>query len=123
MGKIKTNIDSGIFQAVQEAGTEALLGDQQPVEELRKVYQARRDLACGFLSKKGFSFEVPRATFYLWVRTPEGLTSAQFVGRVLTETGVVLTAELVVWYGELFTSALAATSVTGSGRSKQLLKI
>jgi LL-diaminopimelate aminotransferase len=91
MGKIKTNIDSGIFQAVQEAGIEALKGDQQQAEELRNIYRARRDLACDFLSGKGFSFQAPRATFYLWVRTPEGLSSAQFAGRVLTETGVVLT--------------------------------
>ena len=91
IGKIKTNIDSGIFQAIQEAGIEALLGDQEPVDGLRKVYQARRDLACDYLSKNGFSFMVPKATFYLWVRTPEGLSSAQFVGRILQETGVVLT--------------------------------
>lgn len=91
IGRIKTNIDSGIFQAVQEAGIEALQGDQQPVDDLRGIYQSRRDLACDFLSKKGFSFTAPRATFYLWARTPEGLSSAQFAGRVLTETGVVLT--------------------------------
>ncbi|MDF1525674.1 MAG: LL-diaminopimelate aminotransferase [bacterium] len=91
IGKIKTNIDSGIFQAIQEAGIEALQGDQEPVEELRKIYQSRRDLACGYLSKSGFSFMVPKATFYLWVGTPEGLSSAQFVGRILQETGVVLT--------------------------------
>jgi LL-diaminopimelate aminotransferase len=91
LGKIKTNIDSGIFQAIQEAGIEALQGDQKPVHDLRKIYQSRRDLACDFLSKKGFSFKVPGATFYLWIRTPEGLSSAQFAGRVLTETGVVLT--------------------------------
>jgi len=91
IGKIKTNIDSGIFQAIQEAGIEALQGDQGPVDDLRTIYQSRRDLACDFLSKKGFSFSVPKATFYLWVRTPEGLSSAQFAGRVLTETGVVLT--------------------------------
>jgi len=91
IGKIKTNIDSGIFQAIQEAGIEAIQGDQGPVDELRKVYQARRDLACDYLSKKNFSFMVPKATFYVWVRTPEGISSAQFVGRVLQETGVVLT--------------------------------
>ncbi|UCF89657.1 MAG: LL-diaminopimelate aminotransferase [bacterium] len=91
LGKIKTNIDSGIFQAVQEAGIEALQGDQQPVDDLRGIYQSRRDLACGFLSKAGFSFMAPKATFYVWVRTPEGLSSAQFAGRILTETGVVLT--------------------------------
>ena len=91
LGRIKTNIDSGIFQAIQEAGIEALEGDQHQVDDLRNIYQDRRDLACDFLQKKGFSFMMPKATFYLWVRTPEGLSSAQFVGRVLQETGVVLT--------------------------------
>jgi LL-diaminopimelate aminotransferase len=91
IGRIKTNIDSGIFQAIQEAGMEALQGDQQPVDDLRSIYQSRRDLACDFLSKNGFSFMVPKATFYLWAHTPEGLSSARFAGRVLQETGVVLT--------------------------------
>jgi len=91
LGKIKTNIDSGIFQAVQEAGIQALEGDQRPVEELRDIYQARRDMACEFLSNMGFSFAVPKAAFYLWVHTPAGLSSAQFAGRVLQETGVVIT--------------------------------
>jgi len=91
VGRIKTNIDSGIFQAVQEAGIEALTGDQSPLSGLRDIYRARRDIACDFLSGMGFSFEVPKATFYLWVKTPGGQPSAQFAGRVLTETGVVLT--------------------------------
>jgi LL-diaminopimelate aminotransferase len=91
IGRIKTNIDSGIFQAIQEAGMEALQGDQQPVDDLRSIYQSRRDLACDFLSKNGFSFMVPKATFYLWAHTPEGLSSARFAGRVLQETGVVIT--------------------------------
>ena len=91
VGRIKTNIDSGIFQAVQEAGIEALTGDQNPLSGLRDIYRTRRDIACDFLSGMGFAFEVPRATFYLWVKTPGGQSSAQFAGRILTETGVVLT--------------------------------
>jgi len=91
LGGIKTNIDSGVFQAIQEAGIEAMSSDQEPVAELRKIYRTRRDLACEFLRKKGFSFSVPEATFYVWVKTPDGLGSAQFVSRVLEETGVVLT--------------------------------
>ena len=91
LGRIKTNIDSGIFQAIQEAGITALESDQGPVAEMRRIYQGRRDLACRFLSRMGFSLTVPRATFYLWVATPAGLTSADFVSRVLQETGVVLT--------------------------------
>ncbi len=91
LGRIKTNIDSGIFQAVQEAGIEALTGSQEPVARLREVYQRRRDLACDFLTKNGYKFLTPKATFYLWVNTPDGIGSADFVSRVLTETGVVLT--------------------------------
>ena len=91
IGKIKTNIDSGIFQAVQEAGIEALEADQGPVAQLRTVYQSRRDLVCKMLSEAGFTFQVPEASFYVWVKTPEGLSSAEFAGRILRETGVVLT--------------------------------
>jgi LL-diaminopimelate aminotransferase len=91
LGKIKSNIDSGIFQAVQEAGIEALTGDQSPLDELRRIYQARRDMTCGILSRIGFSLEVPRAAFYLWVKTPEGQSSAGFASRLLEETGVVVT--------------------------------
>ncbi len=91
LGSIKTNIDSGIFQAVQEAGIEAITADQEPVAKLRKIYEARRDLACDALKNMGFDFEIPKATFYIWVTVPDGIRSADFVSRVLTETGVVLT--------------------------------
>lgn len=91
LGGIKTNIDSGVFQAVQEAAIEAMSSDQEPVAEIRRIYRARRDLACDFLKKKGFSFSTPDATFYVWARTPDGLGSAPFVSRILEETGVVLT--------------------------------
>ena len=91
LGKIKTNIDSGIFQAVQEAGIAALTGDQAPVEGMRKVYQGRRDMAAEALARMGYSFVLPPATFYMWIRVPKGWTSASFCARVLEESGVVLT--------------------------------
>jgi LL-diaminopimelate aminotransferase len=91
LGSIKANIDSGIFQAVQEAGIEALESDQGPVADLRNIYQKRRDLACDFLEKMGFAFSVPKATFYLWASVPEGVSSADFASRVLSETGVIVT--------------------------------
>lgn len=91
LGKIKTNIDSGIFQAIQEAGIEALSGDQGSLSVLRKIYRARRDMACDTFSRLGFSFQVPKATFYLWIQTPKGQSSAQFAARILNETGVILT--------------------------------
>ena len=91
LGKIKTNIDSGIFQAVQEAGIEALNGDQSPLNHLREVYRSRRDMACETFSRLGFSFQVPKAAFYLWVKTPGGQSSKDFAARILSETGVIVT--------------------------------
>ena len=91
LGQVKTNIDSGVAQAIQVAGIKALLDDQTFLNDMRTTYRERRDVLIVGLKEAGFGITVPKATFYLWVRTPEGLSSAQFAGRVLTETGVVLT--------------------------------
>jgi len=91
LGKIKTNIDSGAFQAVQEAGIAALTGDQSCVAELRAIYQRRRDVALAGLRKIGLDPLTPEAAFYVWMRTPEGTTSTEFAARVLQEAGVVIT--------------------------------
>jgi LL-diaminopimelate aminotransferase len=91
LAQVKSNLDSGIFQAVQEAAIEALhLGDEI-VESSRRVYQVRRDILVSGLRAAGFECEKPRATFYVWVSVPKGLTSAQFTGKLLDEVGVVTT--------------------------------
>ncbi len=91
LGTVKTNVDSGVFQAVQEAAIAALAGDQSCAEEARNVYQSRRDLLLRALERAGLTAIVPRATFYVWVETPKGFASAEFATRVLEETGVVIT--------------------------------
>ena len=91
LGAIKSNIDSGLFQAVQIAGMEALNGDQSCVEEMKKIYSRRRDMMVKGLRKAGFEVESPKATFYLWVKVVEGYTSAQIATRFLEEAGVVVT--------------------------------
>lgn len=91
LGKVKSNIDSGVFEAVQAAGIEALTGDQACVQEMRLVYQRRRDLMVKALSEMGLSVTPPKATFYLWVKVPRGFSSAEFTTKVLEETGVVIT--------------------------------
>jgi len=91
LGKIKTNIDSGAFQAVQEAGITALTGDQSCVAELRATYQRRRDVALAALKGIGLSPVTPEAAFYVWIHCPEGTTAADFAARVLQEAGVVIT--------------------------------
>jgi LL-diaminopimelate aminotransferase len=90
LGAIKSNIDSGVFQAVQIAGIKALSGDQTCVQEMVEVYTRRRDLMVKGLSEAGLEVESPKATFYLWISVPQGYTSAQLTTRLL-EKGVVVT--------------------------------
>jgi LL-diaminopimelate aminotransferase len=91
LGKIKENVDSGIFQAVQEAGIVALAQGEPHAAAARAIYKERRDVAVAALEKMGIACRRPDATFYLWCRVPAGETSAGFVSRVLGNTGVVLT--------------------------------
>lgn len=91
LGQVKSNIDSGAFQAVQIAGITALQGDRACVENMRQTYAERRDILVAGLHSAGLSVEKPRATFYLWVETPEGYTSTGFAGLLLTEAGIVTT--------------------------------
>jgi LL-diaminopimelate aminotransferase len=91
LGKVKTNVDSGVFQAVQEAAVAALCGDQNCVETSRRIFQSRRDLTMKALGKAGLRARTPPATFYVWVEVPEGYSSAEFAAKVLDEAAVVIT--------------------------------
>jgi LL-diaminopimelate aminotransferase len=91
LGKVKTNVDSGVFQAVQHAGIAALSGDQAPVAAMRKLYRERRDLLMVALERLGLAAQPVRGTFYVWVRVPSGFTSASFTAKLLQEIGVVAT--------------------------------
>jgi len=91
LGRIKTNIDSGVFQAVQIAAAEALNGYGTETEEIIRVYTARRDLLVQAIRAAGLEVEPPRATFYLWVAVPSGYTSAQFAAHLMEKSGIVAT--------------------------------
>lgn len=91
LGKVKTNVDSGIFQAVQEAGIAALTGDQSPVAGMRELYRQRRDMFLPAIEKIGLHAQPMRATFYVWVTVPKGFTSASLVSKLLQDVGVVAT--------------------------------
>ena len=91
LAQAKSNLDSGIFQAVQEAGIEALKLGDKIVEPSRKIYQERRDILVDGLHAVGLECEKPRATFYVWVSCPKGLSSAEFTAKLLDEAGVVTT--------------------------------
>ncbi|MBI5529064.1 MAG: LL-diaminopimelate aminotransferase [Deltaproteobacteria bacterium] len=91
MLKVKTNLDSGVFGAVQDAAVAALSGDQSCVERTRAIFAARRQRVAQALTRMGFRFRTPEGAFYFWVRVPEGRTSAQFCMQMLEKAGVVVT--------------------------------
>jgi LL-diaminopimelate aminotransferase len=91
LGKIKTNIDSGIFQAVQEAGIAALKTKDTELKKIRRMYQERRDVLYSGLKNLGFELQKPKATFYLWVKCPKGITSMDFTAHLLNKAGVLTT--------------------------------
>ncbi|OQA90670.1 MAG: LL-diaminopimelate aminotransferase [Elusimicrobia bacterium ADurb.Bin231] len=91
LGKVKDNYDSGVFSAIQEAGICALTSSQKCVEDMRKIYQKRRDVFIGELGKIGWKVNKPQATFYVWAKTPVGYSSTATVSRLLDEAGIVCT--------------------------------
>lgn len=90
LGRVKTNVDSGIFNAIQLAGIEALEGSQDPVEEMRQIYKRRRDLVVETLAEIGIKVDKPKATIYVWVPVPEGYTSESFAEYILEKAQVVV---------------------------------
>lgn len=91
LGRFKSNVDSGVFQAIQYAGIQALNGPQESIGEMCRIYQERRDIAVAGLNKMGWNIQPPQATFYLWAPVPKGYTSASFAELILEKTGVIIT--------------------------------
>ncbi|MXX10867.1 MAG: LL-diaminopimelate aminotransferase [Nitrospira sp. SB0677_bin_15] len=91
LSQIKSNLDSGQFQAVQEAGITALESDDRLTAGLRTIYQERRDVLVAGLRNLGLEFETPSATFYVWIEVPQGYTSASFTAHLLEKAGIVTT--------------------------------
>jgi LL-diaminopimelate aminotransferase len=91
LGRLKDNYDSGVFQAVQEAGAAALAGPQDCVVRMREIYKERRDFFVPALREIGWEVFTPPATFYVWAKTPQGLSSVQTAERLLEEARVVCT--------------------------------
>ncbi|HXX53500.1 MAG TPA: LL-diaminopimelate aminotransferase [Thermodesulfovibrionales bacterium] len=91
LGKIKTNLDSGVFQAIQEAAVAALGTDDSVLSAIRGVYQERRDALYQGLKNLGLHAIKPNATFYLWTKVPSGFDSSGFVAHLLEEASVLAT--------------------------------
>ena len=91
IGQLKTNIDSGIFQAVQWAGIEALNGGEEETRAACDIYARRHRLVADTLNSLGWKITPPRATFYVWAPVPKGYDSIGFASHVLDEVGVNIT--------------------------------
>ncbi|MBI4430244.1 MAG: LL-diaminopimelate aminotransferase [Candidatus Omnitrophica bacterium] len=91
LAKVKSNLDSGIFQAVQLAAIKALQKSDMIVVENVSIYQRRRDAIVNGLRSMGIPVEPPKATFYIWAQVPKSFTSAQFVKKLLEEAQIVVT--------------------------------
>src|SRR3989338_6678500 len=83
LAKVKSNFDSGIFQAVQIAGIAALKSDPKLIEEMRQLYQERRDYLINGLRSLGWKIPPPQAAFYVWGKIPKGFTDSMQVSKAV----------------------------------------
>jgi LL-diaminopimelate aminotransferase len=88
--RLKTNVDSGLFEAVQIAGATAISGPPEPLEEMNATYERRRDLVVSALGAIGVEVTPPKGTIYIWAPVPKGHTSTSFAETVLEEAAVVV---------------------------------
>jgi LL-diaminopimelate aminotransferase len=88
--RLKTNVDSGLFEAIQMAGVAALEGPGEPMEQMNAIYTRRRDLVVSALREIGVEVPTPKGTIYVWAPVPEGHTSTSFCELVLEEAAVVI---------------------------------
>ena len=89
LGKVKMNVDSGAFLAVQLAGIEALQRSKDFLPGLNRMYQDRRDALCAGLKSLGLKVTPPKATFYVWAPIPEKYTSIGYAKYLLDSAGIV----------------------------------
>jgi LL-diaminopimelate aminotransferase len=88
--RLKTNVDSGLFEAIQMAGVAALEGPAEPMRQMNETYRRRRDLVVSALGEIGVEVALPQGTIYVWAPVPAGHTSTSFCELVLEEAAVVI---------------------------------
>jgi len=87
---IKTNVDSGVFKAIQESGVEAFTGPQDNIEKMNNLYAKRRDVVVEGLNQLGWNIKPTRATFYLWIPTLNKMSSLDFANLLLEKCGIIV---------------------------------
>jgi LL-diaminopimelate aminotransferase len=90
LGQVKTNVDSGVFKAVQQAAIAAFQTTEADLQNLMAVYQRRRDLVVEGLNQLGWHLTPPKATLYVWVPVPKGYSSTDFVTLLLEKCGIIV---------------------------------
>jgi LL-diaminopimelate aminotransferase len=88
--RLKTNVDSGLFEAVQMAGAAALRGPRSALEEMNRIYARRRDLVVEALREIGVEVTPPKGTIYVWAPVPDGHSSVSFAELVLEDAAVIV---------------------------------
>jgi LL-diaminopimelate aminotransferase len=119
LARTKTNIDSGIFRAIQDAAILALTGDQGWLQERNEVYRERRDLILATLKEVGMRAGVPVASLYIWASTPPGYTSSQFTTSLLEGAGISITPGSV--FGEQGEGYLRISLGADTGRIREAM--
>jgi len=89
--RVKSNLDSGIPQAIQYGAIEALRGSQDHITESNAIFQRRRDKLLKVLNEIGLKARIPKATFYIWAKIPQVYTSMDFTKKLLDEAGIAVT--------------------------------
>jgi len=120
LAKVKSNIDSGIFSAVQLAGVTALDGPQDYLKSMCQLYQERRDLLCDGLDVLGWKAIKPKATFYVWIKIPLKGNSIDFAGRLLKDTDIIATPG--VGFGKYGEGYIRMALTVPKGRIKEALE-
>ena len=118
--RVKSNLDSGIPQAIQYAAIAALLGSRDCIEEHNAIYQRRRDLVVDTFNRIGLRARPPQASLYVWARTPEGCNSIDFATKLLDEAGVMVTPG--VGYGKSGEGYIRASLTTPDDRLEEGLR-
>ena len=117
---IKTNIDSGVFKAIQRAGIEALTGPQDNIERMNEIYTRRRNTVISGLNKLGWNLKPTKATFYIWIPTLNKMSSMEFSNLLLEKTGIIVTPG--IGYGEYGEGYVRIALTVGEKRLQEAME-
>jgi len=120
LGRLKSNIDSGQFNAIQKAAIAGLNGPLDSLREVNEIYRQRRDILIDGFNSLGWNLQKPKATFYIWAPVPAGFTSASFAEEVLEKAGVVITPG--TGYGANGEGYFRMSLTVGTGRLKEAIE-